>query len=132
MGEWRPRPPRAGPPEAAPTDEGDPPIPMCPPESRTSPATGDWPELPLAATEPRQPLGALKGDQGFQPQMDERGLFLDTRNLGRPVQGLVVDVQRRSHAYEYSRIMHTHPLASRAKRQPAFASRLLCLPTSMG
>ena len=61
----------------------------------------------LAATQCRQPLSTLTGDQGLQPGVNDSSLLRDTAEPRRLLEQIIVYVQSGPHMYKYARFMHT-------------------------
>lgn len=56
----------------------------------------------FCSAQPGQALGAFLGDQGLKPHSDDRRFLSNPRQTGRLLQDLVIDVEGRSHAYQYA------------------------------
>ena len=69
--------------------------------------------MPIGTSERRQPSCALSGDEGLEAGANDGGFLTEAAQLGRAAQQDVVNVQSRSHMYQYASLMHT-PQAGRA------------------
>jgi hypothetical protein len=56
------------------------------------PASPDFPQTRLAAAECRHPLGTFTGNKSFQSSVYDSSLLLDTAELCRLLEKVVVDV----------------------------------------
>ena len=73
---------------------------------RAGAAPRDPSNVPVGTSQRRQPSCALPGDEGLETGADDGGLLTEAAQLGRSAQQSVVNVQGRSHMYQYASSMH--------------------------